>query len=105
MLFREQRGSLNESMNTVVEVHSMKELREHIQKSVLAAFPPSFLDQGYFQISPVKMRDDRIDWDTYTVIMEGVGVLGFTNAPYFPGGPTKKQLIMGNVNVKEEAKE
>lgn len=92
MLFREHRGSLSESMDTVVEVHSMQELREHIQKTVLACFPPSFLRQGYFQISPVKMRDDRIDWDTYTVIMEGVGVLGFTNAAYFPNSPKKSSL-------------
>jgi hypothetical protein len=67
--FREHRGSLADSMKTVVEVNGL-ELQQLCEKI-------TGLD-SWIEIRPYGY-DDRIGWDTYIVLMPGWGVVGFTN--------------------------
>lgn len=81
ILFREHRGSLADSMETVVEVDSLKDLENWLNKI-----------KDIYNIENLKINwytyDDRVDWDTYIVTGEfryGINdtkqrmVLGFTN--------------------------
>lgn len=76
MKFREHRGSLDDSMATCVEIEPTYEaLKEHLKK-ILSYWPlpePLVLEikrYGY---------DNRIQWESYIVKLEGWGVVGFTN--------------------------
>lgn len=77
-LFRPHRGSLDAAMNEVREFNNFDEFLTWLT--------------GYFSEWMVEVRadklliepygyDDRIDWDTYIVTLEGYGVVGFTNGP------------------------
>jgi hypothetical protein len=71
--FREHRGSLEESMATVVELESMDDLRQRCRDLVTDA---KLLDE----IRLVFLcYDSRVNWDTYIVFIPGYGVLGHTN--------------------------
>jgi hypothetical protein len=85
MKFREHRGSLADSMKTVVEVRNKEELVEHIRK----LFSPYV---GDFQFDKIKVEpygppytpvvyDQRIGWHTYLVTMPEYGVIGWTDGP------------------------
>ncbi len=80
--FREHRGGLAESMETVVEVETKADLAAHM-RSKLAPFGFNFEDAD-LMVKPygengLPMHDERIGWDTYVVTIEGYGVAGFTN--------------------------
>ena len=62
MKFREHRGQLSDSMNTQIEVHSEKELLEHIN-SMYEPFKITF-DKVKFKYVGF---DDRINQETYYV--------------------------------------
>lgn len=76
MKFREHRGSLDDSMATCVELDPTYDaLKEHL-KAILAYWPlPEHLE---LLIKPYGY-DDRIQWTSFIVYMEGWGVVGFTN--------------------------
>lgn len=79
--FREHRGSLVESMNTVVEIVDLDALLKHLHK--LAEPWPTFpaITRETVELS-LYARDERNGWyDTYIVVLKGYGVLGFTNGP------------------------
>jgi hypothetical protein len=80
MKFREHKGSLSESMKTVVEVADHTALLEHIR--ALAApwptFPPVSADTVHIERH---CYDERIEWDNYIVTLDGYGVLGYTDGP------------------------
>jgi hypothetical protein len=65
MKFREHRGSLEESMKTIINVESLNDIQK--------LFP----DSKKIEIKKY-CYDDRINWDTFIVTDEN-GVLGFTN--------------------------
>jgi len=75
MKFRWHRGSLDDSMQTVVDFESFDGL-----VSILRATPytPSF------DTSDIKVEkycyDPRIEWDTYIVTIDG-NAIGFTDGP------------------------
>lgn len=70
VLFRPQRGSLDAAMAEVREV-GMPDL-------VAYAVEITGQDKPQLTVKPYA-RDERIDWDTYLVTVEGFGVLGYTN--------------------------
>ena len=76
MKFREHRGGLAESMETVVELDSRGKFLEYfkhlILKSGFDGGTLSFSEYGY---------DKRIGWNTYLVCLEGYGVLGMLDGP------------------------
>jgi hypothetical protein len=73
--FREHRGSLAESMKTVVEVDGRAGLLAHIRR-LFSDFGPKFADEQ-LHITAYG-DDDRIDWqDIYIVTIDGYGVVGF----------------------------
>ncbi len=78
MKYREHRGGLSESMETVVEVSDREALLEHIRKVAQAwpTFPPVTTETVH--IRPYGW-DERIGWDTHIVTLDGYGVLGFTD--------------------------
>lgn len=78
MKFREHRGDLAESMETVVELPDHAALLEHIRK--LAEPWPTFpsVTAETVHIEPCG-RDERIGWNTHIVTLDGYGVLGFTD--------------------------
>jgi len=67
--FRHHRGSLSDSMDTVVQVASLQELADILKVEVDTI---SIKPYGY---------DKRIDWDTHLVCVNGDAV-GFTDG-YF----------------------
>ena len=75
-LFREHRGTLEDSMATVVTINNREELVRHIADK-LTAFGVDVQPEN-IQVSPYA-KDERIDWDTYIVVLKGYGVVGFTN--------------------------
>jgi hypothetical protein len=89
MKFREHRGGLSKSMETVVEVGSKGELVAHVVKML----EPFYFDReriekglnlspySWSRINPKPIYDERIGWHTYIVTLEGYGVLGFTDGP------------------------
>ncbi len=82
MKFREHRGSLSDAMETVVEVDSITDIENIINKS-----------WDYFgkKVEQIKIEfyahDSRIDWETYIVTYRLFGeeqfyVAGFTNGNF-----------------------
>ncbi len=72
-LYRDHKGGLSESMETVQEMDSLSDIRDHLEPT----FGPGEItveDYG---------RDECIKWDTYIVCHNGRAV-GFTNGPVIP---------------------
>ena len=80
MKFREHRGSLAESMDTVVELEGRNALLRHCQE-LLAPYQFNFEPEA-LKVEPYSREPDtRIDWDqTYVVKIDDYGVMGFTNS-------------------------
>jgi hypothetical protein len=83
MRFRENRGSLDESLKTLVKLENRDALVKHCQK-LLAPYNFRF-DQSaleILEISPYSSGPDkRTGWKcTYIVRIEGYGVMGFTDS-------------------------
>lgn len=81
MMLREHRGSLNESMETAVEVSNTRSaLYAHISPILRKfgfEFKPEALNVNLFHA----FADNRIGWSTtYIVKIEGYGVFGFCNS-------------------------
>lgn len=78
MKFRHHRGSLKESLETVVELGTKAELVAHLNQ---------ILDPHWLSITEADIEikfykyDDRIDWQTYLVRVRDWGPVGFTNSP------------------------
>jgi hypothetical protein len=86
--FRQHRGGLAESMQTVVEIKD---------RAALVAYAFKLLAPFYFREEDVAaglnvepygcqaggppMYDKRTGWHTYIVTLKGYGVLGFTDGP------------------------
>ena len=71
--FRSQRGSLEESMRTVVDLRNRADLLEHLRR-ILAPMPvpPRRVGVRYY------CYDARIGWPTFLVTVDGQAV-GFTD--------------------------
>lgn len=78
MKFRDHRGSLADSMATVVEV-SGRDALVSLLAGRLEKYGFEFADRDLV-IAPYGY-DRRIDWDTHIVTIDGYGVAGFTDGP------------------------
>lgn len=79
MKFREHRGSLDESMETCVELDDRADLVAHMRRQ-LAHYYFEFED-AQLKVEPYAI-DKRIGWlDTHIVTIDGYGVVGFTDGP------------------------
>jgi hypothetical protein len=76
MKFREHRGGLAESMATVVELDTKEKFLSHLRKLI----PNNAGTNGHVSFEQYEY-DERIDWDTYLVRLEGYGVLGMLDGP------------------------
>lgn len=80
MKFRHHRGSLAESMKTLVELDGRETLVNYLQKhfDLWFTFKPEQL-----KVEPYGSGGDkRIGWkQTYLVTIEGFGVAGFADSP------------------------
>jgi hypothetical protein len=63
LLFREHRGSLDKSMQTIMEIKSLEHLMTHIESIWDWEVPIIGLEIKKY------VYDDRIGWDTYMAIM------------------------------------
>ena len=72
-LFRCQRGSLEESMKTVIELKSFSALEDHVRQQV------GVRKNAIIEVSSY-IKDGRTGWDTHVVTADGMAV-GFTNGP------------------------
>jgi hypothetical protein len=84
MKFREHRGSLADSMATVVEVDGERGLLMHIMH-LLERYYPARTYEDYQRVFHVTVKpygyDERIKWDAHMVYLEGYGPIGFTDGP------------------------
>jgi hypothetical protein len=72
MKFREHRGSLAESMKTVVELNTKEDFCKHLNMVVR-----KFIGHNEFTLSFKEYSfDTRINWDTWLVVIDGDGVIG-----------------------------
>jgi hypothetical protein len=78
MKYREHRGGLTESMETVVEIEGADDLMRIINAGRAQWYQPAItIDQ--LAVEPYGY-DGRIDWDTHIVTVDGAAV-GFTDGP------------------------
>lgn len=71
MLFRSHRGTIEESMETAIEVETLEDIAKLLN-----------LEQFGIETNLVANHycmDERIDWDTYIITNRNYGVVGFTN--------------------------
>ena len=61
----------------MVEFKDRSELLDIIENSFTFGLPKNLSD---FEVKPY-IFDERINWDTHIVTLEGYGVLGFTDSP------------------------
>jgi len=75
MKYRDHRGSLSDSMETVQEVSTIEEIKQHLNK---------FYNQYGKSVEEIKFKhvgmDERINWDTYYVLQRLNGETDFTVA-------------------------
>lgn len=77
MKFRWHRGSLQKSLETVADFDGSKEsLVVLLKDSALCWFPA--LDLDHVSVEPYGGIDQRINWDTHIVLVQGNAV-GFTD--------------------------
>ncbi len=75
MRVREHAGTLVDSLTTVFNIDTKKELLDEINERMglhLELDDIAFVYQG---------TDSRIHWDTYLVSVRGYGVFGYTDGP------------------------
>lgn len=88
MRFREHRGSLADSMETVVSFDQGRDALIRYCQLLLKPYGYEF-DSSQFHVEPYgspdgrAFRDSRVDppWDTHLVTIDGYGVMGFTDGP------------------------
>ena len=81
MRFREHRGSLNESLKTVVTLKNRAALVRYCQR-LLRSFCFQFAASALHISKYDLCHDKRADWNrTYIVTIDGYGVMGFTDSP------------------------
>lgn len=78
ILYRQHRGSLADSMETVQPVESVDDIRKI--EDDLREFG---YDLSVIEVKPYGF-DARIGWDTHIVTVPGYGPLGFTSGPLSP---------------------
>ena len=74
--YRDHRGGLAESMETVQKLESKDDLVNYLQSKVNEYDPA--VDCSKIIIKPYGY-DSRINWDTHIVTLDGYGVFGFTD--------------------------
>lgn len=76
--YRDHRGSLDDSLATLRELHTFDDLVHHLNATCLGfEVRPSAID-----IKPY-LADGRIGWlDQHIVTVAGFGVVGFTDGPF-----------------------
>lgn len=65
MLYRDHRGSLEDSMKTVQEFHTPKELNNHLN-TIFSEYGKTVIDVKF----EYKGLDARIGWETYYVLIK-----------------------------------
>jgi len=78
ILFRPYRGDLAEAMSHVKSIRNREDLLSLMRKELKpykVDVRDDLLKIAYYY------HDDRMDWDTYIVTLEGYGIYGFTNGP------------------------
>ena len=77
--YRDHRGSLAESMKTVQEFKTKTDLIKYLRDSLPVQFRDCYLKIKYYSL------DNRINWNTHIVTVEGLGVVGFTDGDFKNG--------------------
>jgi hypothetical protein len=76
MKFREARGSLEESMKTVVMLADGEELAKYVGSLIWKPW----LEPGDFIVT-YQGFDGRIGWESYLVVLPRYGVVGYIDGP------------------------
>mgnify|MGYP001609771850 CR=1 FL=1 len=78
MRLRKHRETLDESMETVVEIPANMQALLAVVQANLGPVPKESI-----HVTPYCF-DARINWDTHIVTVDGYGVYGFTDSPLTP---------------------
>jgi hypothetical protein len=100
MKFREHRGGLAESMETLVEVDSKLALVVYIQ-NLLAPYRVTVAYEDVVSTLYGSSGDARIGWEkVYIVTVKGYGVIGFSDAPIEPEKEKVADQIRADVKAQ-----
>jgi hypothetical protein len=82
ILFREHRGSLDESMKTVIEIEPTKEALRALVVERFKQLGIVWLIRDRDQVRVDRQGfDERTGWDTHIVTVDNWGPVGFTSGP------------------------
>ena len=73
-LYRDHRGGLAESMETVQKMNTLGDIQQHLKEHIEPILGPGEITVDKYY------EDKRIDWDTHIVCHNGHPV-GFTDGP------------------------
>lgn len=77
LLFRPCRGGLDTEMKEVMEIKSRECILKYLSKCDILP------DKSRFAMDKLHIKyygyDERIDWETYIVMLDNYGVVGYTN--------------------------
>lgn len=76
--FRPHRGTLTNSMSEVVELESKQALVDKVVSDLSDFEHELIINHNTVKLEPYG-KDERVDWDTHIVTIDGYGVFGFTN--------------------------
>lgn len=79
--YREHKGSLDKSLETVQEFESLEQLKNHIQEG----FKPYDRRVLEIRIEKYGSRDSRINWDTHIVLVKYEGSEDFVPCGFTDG--------------------
>jgi hypothetical protein len=80
MKFREHRGGIVDSMMTEVEIEPTRDALLAVLSDKRWLGIREVLKRESLRVEPY-IYDERIDWDTHIVSVDGYGVVGFTDGP------------------------
>ena len=80
MKFRDHRGSLTESMATVIDIPPTLEALKIIINTELGKYGVPEISDEMITVESYGF-DNRIGWDTHIVIVNGYGVYGYIDGP------------------------
>jgi hypothetical protein len=96
-VFREHRGSLADSMKTMVDLPDCETAIRHIRKH-------SFIPNTFLICMPYTGPDWRIDWPRTYIVINEYGPIGFADGPLFGGDPEEATVVHTHIDEDDTSR-